>query len=49
MFAVTNKIQSVVCMIVSAVIISASLSLGAFAAESATHHQSYSVTITELQ
>ena len=49
MFAVTRKIQSVVCMILSAVIISASLSVGAFAAERATHHQSYSVTITELQ
>jgi hypothetical protein len=48
MFAVTRKIQSAVCMILSAVIISASLSLGAFAAERAAHH-GYSVTITELQ
>jgi hypothetical protein len=49
MFAVTSKIQSAVCMILSVVIISASLSLGAFAAEHAAHHHGYSVTITELQ
>lgn len=49
MFALTSKIQSAVCMIVAAVIISASLSLGAFAAERATHQPGYSVTITELQ
>ncbi|HEU4653355.1 MAG TPA: hypothetical protein VFS47_05175 [Steroidobacteraceae bacterium] len=49
MFAVTSKIQSAVCMILSAVIISASLSLGAFAAERATHHHGYSVTITALE
>jgi hypothetical protein len=49
MFAVTHKIQSAVCMLLSAVIISASLSLGAAAAERATHHHGYSVTITELQ
>jgi hypothetical protein len=49
MYAVTTKIQSAVCMILSAVIISASLSLGAVAAERATHHQGYSVTVTELQ
>jgi hypothetical protein len=48
MFAATNKIQSAVCMILAAVIISASLSVGAFAAEHATHH-GYSVTITEIQ
>jgi hypothetical protein len=47
MFAVTNKIQGAVCMILSAVIISAALSLGAFAAEHKTPHGS--VTITELQ
>ena len=49
MFAVTHKFQSAVCMILSAVIISASLSVGAFAADRAAHHQGYSVTITELQ
>ena len=49
MYAMTNKIQSAVCIILSAVIISASLSVGAFAADRAVHHQGYSVTITELQ
>ena len=49
MFAITHKIESAVCMILSAVIISASLSLGAFAAERATQQHGYSVTITELQ
>jgi len=49
MFAITHKLESAVCMILSAVIISASLSLGAFAAERATHQQGYSVTVTELQ
>jgi hypothetical protein len=48
MFAVTRKIQSAVCMILSVVIISAGLTLGAFAAERAAHHHDYSVTITEL-
>jgi hypothetical protein len=48
MFAATSKIQAAVCMILSAVIISVSLSVGAFAAERATHH-GYSVTITEIQ
>ena len=47
MFAVTHKLQSAVCMILSAVIVSASLSLGAFAAESAAR-VGYSVTITQL-
>jgi len=49
MFAITHKLESAVCMILSAVIISASLSLGAFAAERATHQHGYSVTVTELQ
>jgi hypothetical protein len=48
MYAVTNKIQSAVCIILSAIIISASLSLGAVAADRAAHH-GYSVTITEVQ
>ena len=48
MFAATSRIQTTVCMILSAVIISVSLSVGAFAAEHATHH-GYSVTITEIQ
>jgi hypothetical protein len=48
MFVATSKIQSAVCMILAAIIISASLSLGALAAERATHF-GYSVTITELQ
>jgi hypothetical protein len=49
MFTVTSrKIQSAVCMILSAVIVSGGLSLGAFAAEHAAH-DGYSVTITQIQ
>lgn len=48
MLTVSRKIQNAICMILSAVIISASLSLGAFAAERATHDRAYSVTVTEL-
>lgn len=49
MFTVTSrKAQSIVCMILSAVIVSVSLSLGAFAAEHAAH-DGYSVTITQIQ
>jgi hypothetical protein len=46
--AISRKTQNVVCMILSAVIVSASLSLGAFAAERAAH-DGYSVTITQIQ
>ena len=51
MFTVTSrKIQTAVCMVLSAVIVSASLSLGAFAAERSEHaHDGYSVTITQIQ
>ncbi len=51
MFAFTEisrKAQSAICMMLSAVIVSASLSLGAFAAEYAAH-DGYSVTVTQLQ
>jgi hypothetical protein len=49
MFAITSlKNQTVVCMILSAVIVSVSLSLGAFAAEHAAHDR-YSVTVTQIQ
>ena len=49
MFTVTSRTtQNAVCMILSAVIVSVSLSLGAFAAERAAH-DGYSVTITQLQ
>ncbi|HEY7641595.1 MAG TPA: hypothetical protein VH814_17835 [Steroidobacteraceae bacterium] len=45
----SRKTQTVVCMILSAVIVSGSLSLGAFAAERAEHaHDGYSVTITQI-
>lgn len=48
MFSVTGRdIQNAVCMILSAVIVSVSLSLGAFAAERA-EHSGYSVTITQI-
>ncbi len=46
--AISRNTQTAVCMILSAVIVSVSLSLGAFAAERATH-DGYSVTITQLQ
>jgi hypothetical protein len=48
MFTVSRKTQTAVCMILSAVIVSVSLSLGAFVAERAAH-DGYSVTITQLQ
>lgn len=44
----SRKTQTVVCMILSAVIVSGSLSLGAFAAERAAH-DGYSVTVTQIQ
>ena len=49
--AISRNTQTAVCMILSAVIVSVSLSLGAFAAERAEHaaHPGYSVTITQLQ
>jgi hypothetical protein len=46
--AISRKAQNVVCMILSAVIVSSSLSLGAFAAERAAD-DGYSVTITQIQ
>jgi hypothetical protein len=46
---ISRKSQSAICMILSAVIVSASLSLGAFAAESAAAHDGYSVTVTQIQ
>jgi histone H3/H4 len=49
MFTVTSrKVQSAVCMVLSAVIVSVGLSLGAFAADYAAH-DGYSVTITQIQ
>jgi hypothetical protein len=48
MFTVTSRnVQNAICMILSAVIVSASLSLGAFAAEYAAQN-TYSVTVTQL-
>lgn len=44
----SRKTQTVVCMLLSAVIVSGSLSLGAFAAERAAH-DGYSVTVTQIQ
>ncbi|GFE84183.1 hypothetical protein GCM10011487_61830 [Steroidobacter agaridevorans] len=46
--AISRKTQTVVCMFLSAVIVSGSLSLGAYAAESAAHN-GYSVTVTQIQ
>lgn len=48
MFTVISRnSQAVVCMFLSAVIVSVSLSLGAFAAARAAH-DGYSVTITQI-
>jgi hypothetical protein len=46
--AISRNSQNVVCMILSAVIVTASLSLGAFAAERAAH-DGYTVTVTQIQ
>ena len=48
MFTVSRQTQSAICMILSAVIVSVGLSLGAFAAEHAAHN-GYSVTVTQIQ
>lgn len=49
MFTETSrKVQSAICMVLSAVIVTAGLSLGAFAADRAAH-DGYSVTITQIQ
>lgn len=51
MFALTEfsrRTQRVVCMLMSAVIVAASLTLGAFGAQSKLH-DGYSVTVTQLQ
>jgi hypothetical protein len=45
--AISRKAQNAVCIILSAVIVSGSLSLGAFAADRAAH-DGYSVTITQI-
>jgi hypothetical protein len=47
--SISRNAQSAVCMILSAVIVIAGLSLGAFAAEHAAAHDGYSVTITQIQ
>jgi hypothetical protein len=51
MFALTDisrNAQRTVCMLLSAVIVAASLSIGAYQAQSALH-SGYSVTVTQLQ
>jgi hypothetical protein len=51
MFALTDlsrNAQRTVCMLLSVVIVAASLSLGAYRAQSALH-SGYSVTVTQLQ
>lgn len=49
MFAIANQnVQRTVCMVLSAVIVTAILSLGAYGARHAAHG-GYSVTITQLQ
>jgi hypothetical protein len=46
--AISRKTQTVVCMILSAVIVSVGLSLGALAADYAAR-DGYSVTVTQIQ
>ena len=48
MVAFTRFNRSIVCMLASAVIVTASLAFGALAADYAAH-DGYSVTITQLQ
>lgn len=48
MDSVSRTTQMVVCMILSVIIVSVSLSLGAFAAERAVH-DGYSVTVSQIQ
>ena len=51
MFALTEfsrTTQRAVCMLMSAVIVAASLSLGAIGAQSAAVNDGYSVTVTQL-
>lgn len=48
MYSFTGSTQRTVCMMVSALIVTAALSLGALAAQHAAH-AGYSVTITQLQ
>jgi hypothetical protein len=48
MLTASRTTQTAVCMILSAVIVTVSLSFGAFVAERAAHH-GYSVTITQIQ
>jgi hypothetical protein len=51
MFALTElsrSTQRAVCMLVAAVIVAASLSIGAYGSQSSLH-EGYSVTITQLQ
>jgi hypothetical protein len=45
---ISRNTQTAVCMILSAVIVSVSLSLGAFVADRAAH-DGYSVTVTQIQ
>jgi hypothetical protein len=45
---ISRKTRAAVCMVLSALIVSGSLGLGAFAAERAAH-EGYSVTITQIQ
>ena len=50
MFAFTefSSARSAICMLMSAIIVAASLSLGAYGSQ-APLHEGYSVTITQLQ
>jgi hypothetical protein len=44
---ISRTTQHFICMTLAALIVSASLSLGAYTADTAAHHN-YSVTITQL-
>lgn len=45
---ISRSTQRAVCMVMSAVIVAASLSLGAIGVQSAAAHEGYSVTVTQL-
>lgn len=51
MFAIQmsrNVVQSAACMLLSVIIVTASLTIGALGADAAAQRSSYSVTVTQL-
>lgn len=48
MFALANRTQRLVCMLMATVVVAGSLALGVFSSHHKTH-DNYSVTITQLR